>query len=84
MQEALTNVLKHADHASTVTVTIDAGPAGVGFAVENDDVVEGGEISPGAGNGLTGMRERVALFGGSVQSGPSPTGWVVRGRLPTG
>jgi signal transduction histidine kinase len=40
---------------------------------------------PGQGNGLTGMRERVALLGGSLSAGPAPDGgFVVSAVLPVG
>ena len=83
VQEALTNVLKHADRASTATVALDFQPTEVRFTVENDSRVPAAR-APVAdlGNGLIGMQERVAVFGGSIDSGPSSTGWLVRGQLP--
>ena len=80
VQEALTNVLKH------------AGPAvahvGVRFssdAVEIDVVDDGrgGPTAPGTGNGLLGIRERVAVVGGELEAGPRPDGgFAVHARLP--
>ncbi len=37
-----------------------------------------------AGNGLTGMRERVAMFDGALRAGPTASGWVVSGELKLG
>jgi signal transduction histidine kinase len=70
VQEALTNVLKHA-HAAHVDVRVGYGDE---LAVE---VRDDGGTPPngnGSGNGLIGMRERVALLGGSVEAGTAPGG----------
>lgn len=87
VQEALTNVLRHAN-ATAVTVEVDHGEDVVtarvvdnGAGPEPDDPPAGG----GAGVGLVGMRERCELFGGTVEVGPredSP-GYRVVARLPT-
>jgi signal transduction histidine kinase len=82
VQEALTNVLKHADHATAATVTLDFASDEVRLSVENDDRPSGRPVSQAFGNGVIGMRERVALFGGSVDSSPTAAGWLVRGHLP--
>ena len=63
-QEGLTNALRHAD-ASEITITIDYGEQALSVEVRDDGrgpVVRGG--SPG--HGLVGIRERVALYGGTV------------------
>jgi signal transduction histidine kinase len=85
VQEALTNALKH------------AGPARAGVTVRYDErevvleIIDDGagmHADPalqraGGGHGIVGMRERVSLYGGSVQAGPAPDGgFVVRARLP--
>jgi signal transduction histidine kinase len=80
VQEAVTNSLKHA-RASTVDVRIRY------LARELEiDVADDGRGSPVAGNGgvgLLGMRERVAVHGGTVEAGPrSAGGFRVRARLP--
>jgi signal transduction histidine kinase len=81
VQEALTNVLRHA-RASSVTVRVRAEGDAVELEVRDDGTGAGG--SGGAGHGLGGMRERAAALGGTAESGPAPDGgWVVRARLPT-
>jgi len=85
VQEALTNVVKHAgpataqvticyrDHEVTVEVTDDG--RGVGAVA--------GDGRKGTGHGLIGMSERVAAFGGDLEVGPRPGGgFRVAARLP--
>ena len=70
VREGLTNVARHA-HASRCTVTLTPS------VVEIADNGVGGAVS--CGNGLTGLRERVAAVGGTVEAGPiSPRGWRLR------
>jgi len=74
LQEALTNVVKHAGKASA-TVTIGRRPGIAWFEVLDDGRGVTGEPSQdGTGVGLTGMRERVALFGGRLEAGPRQGG----------
>ncbi|NIZ91660.1 sensor histidine kinase [Kineococcus rubinsiae] len=83
VQEALTNVHKHAPSAAT-TVTI-AGEAGGHLLVEVVNARPTGERSglPGAGSGLVGLSERVGIAAGTITSGPEPGGgFAVRARLP--
>jgi signal transduction histidine kinase len=81
VQEALTNVLRHSRDAHA-RVLLSYGPDAIGIEVTDD-----GHASPGDGSrgfGLLGMRERVALFGGSVVAGPRPDGgFAVQVHLPT-
>jgi signal transduction histidine kinase len=80
VQEALTNVLKHAGPAS-VTVCVRVGHGSVDVDVCDDGR---GAVAVGArgGHGLVGMRERVALYGGSVEAGErSGGGYRVHARL---
>jgi signal transduction histidine kinase len=84
-QEALTNVRKHAQHASSVDVRLSYADDGAELLVE--DVAPLAETAPrnGSGNGgygLVGMRERAELVGGSLEAGPLPTGFRVRLWLP--
>jgi signal transduction histidine kinase len=81
VQEALTNVLKHAN-ARQVCVAVEFGRGHLDLEVR-DDGRPGGTLLPGAGHGLIGMRERVSVFGGTISTGPRPEGgWSVRARLP--
>ncbi|MCC9739369.1 sensor histidine kinase [Streptomyces sp. MNU89] len=98
VQESLTNTLKHAS-PGTVTVRLaheDGGPLTV--EVRSPCETGGRPRAPGAGAGLVGMEERVALLGGAFQAGPvtGPAGrgprtgpvparaqtWQVRAELP--
>jgi signal transduction histidine kinase len=89
VQEALTNVLKHAGSAHAEvsigyvddTVTIEVTDDGPGLEVADLVWAEAAQ----GGRGLAGMRERVALFGGDLRAGPRPDGgFAVRARLPAG
>lgn len=76
VQESLTNAAKHAPRAR-VTVQV---------AVARDmvriDVDSSGTPGRGAGLGLSGMRERAAVLGGTCQAGPGGSGWQVHAELP--
>ncbi|WP_432497486.1 sensor histidine kinase [Kineococcus auxinigenes] len=83
VQEALTNVHKHAPQARTV-VTI-SGEVGRELLVSVVNARSGGEASglPGAGSGLVGLSERVGFAEGTIRSGPEPDGgFAVRAQLP--
>jgi signal transduction histidine kinase len=83
-QEALTNVRKHAPGARA-TVIVRYLPQAVEVDVTNDGALRPApsEAPPGAGQGLVGIRERAAVFGGSVDAGPTEDGgFDVRVRLP--
>lgn len=86
VQEALTNVLKHAGAAAQATVTIDYGTDDV--VIDISDTGRGAVSTlsrAGGGNGLIGMRERVDIYGGSLSAGPATGGgYNVRAVLPTG
>ena len=80
VQEALTNTLKHAGPAHAWVAVRYAGED-VEIEVANDGKTNG--ESDGGGHGLVGMRERVALCGGELQSGPRPGGgFRIAARLP--
>ena len=83
VQEALTNVHKHArDAATTVHLT---GTPGDELVVEVVNVrpVSAESLMPGAGVGLVGLRERVELAGGTLDAGPARDGgWQVRAWFP--
>jgi signal transduction histidine kinase len=79
VQEALTNVLKHAG-ATSAQVVVRVGCGVVDVEVCDDGRGNGKDV--GAGHGLVGMRERVALYGGTVEAGGRPDGgYRVRARL---
>jgi len=78
LQEALTNVLKHAGEARARVVVVYAPNA-----IELEVVDDGRAPSHGHGHGLVGMRERVTLYGGTLEAGPAEHGgYRVRARLP--
>jgi signal transduction histidine kinase len=80
-QEALTNVLKHADSPRRVEVVLRYLDADVELTVRDDG--RGIAAGDGQGHGLAGMRERVALQSGTLYAGPRPGGgYEVRARLP--
>jgi signal transduction histidine kinase len=79
VQEAVTNVLRHAA-ARSVVCAVDHRPGDVTLTVVDDGP---GSAGPGSGHGLTGMRERAALYGGTVEAGSRPDGgFAVRAVLP--
>jgi len=91
VQEALTNVIKHAGRAPTtvrlglsdtelmVDVADTGRPAGPGRQI----AVAPTAVPSGAGRGLLGLRERIAIYGGELDAGPRPGGgWRVRARFP--
>ncbi len=74
VQEALTNVVRHAGRVPT-SVEVERGPQGLTISVLNDVPIAGAPpAGPGAGHGLAGMRNRVALYEGTVAAGPRPDG----------
>ena len=81
VQEALTNVIKHAGPQAVAEVTISSDGDGVAIEVRNDG---GGATSlPGSGHGIVGMRERAQLLGGSLLASPrSGGGFKVVAYLP--
>ncbi|WP_327092155.1 histidine kinase [Nonomuraea sp. NBC_01738] len=79
VQESLTNTMKHAGQGASARAEITYG--GRELLVEIHD--DGGTHPPSpGGNGLRGMRERVAVLGGSITAGPGADGFAVRARLP--
>ena len=81
VQEALTNALKHARGASA-SVVIRHDPETLELIVRDDGRGESTTLDRG-GHGLVGMRERVAMYGGTLEAGPErPIGFTVRVRLP--
>nr|MDT0656760.1 sensor histidine kinase [Micromonospora sp. DSM 115978] len=79
VQEALTNVLRHAGPGARAEVRLSADSHRLGITVADDG--RGGVA--GAGHGIVGMRERALLLGGSLDAGHRPGGgFQVTARLP--
>ena len=83
LQEATTNVAKHAGEGARVCIELrDAGPDVV-LEVENTVTERSGPPQwNSSGVGLNSMRDRVATFGGAIEAGPGGWGWRVRAVLP--
>jgi signal transduction histidine kinase len=80
VQEALTNTLKHAGGDASATVRLRYDADGVVVVVADDG--HGRARVAAGGQGLNGMRERAAVYGGELEAGPAPGGgWRVRTRL---
>jgi signal transduction histidine kinase len=83
IQEALTNVLKHAGPRASVRVDVVRGTESLTITVSDDGRGEINGAARTAGHGLLGIRERVAVIGGRVEAGPDEAGgFVVRAQLP--
>ncbi|MFB4315210.1 sensor histidine kinase [Actinomadura sp. 21ATH] len=83
VQEALTNVLRHAPEARSVTVAVGRDPRGVTVEVTDDAPAAAARPRHRGGYGVIGMRERVETLGGTLRAGPRPTaGWTVLATLP--
>ncbi|WP_093171789.1 sensor histidine kinase [Sinosporangium album] len=87
VQEALTNVVKHAGHGTHCQVTITVDSRGDAHIEVADDGAGNAAASDRAelrgGHGLVGMRERVMVYGGTLAAGPRPGGgFAVSARLP--
>ena len=94
VQEALTNVIKHAGEPTKVDVSVRHLPGtlvvevvddGRGLAARPVNGRQGDPSADGSGHGLVGMRERVELWGGELSVGPAPGGgYRVKALLPYG
>ncbi|MCY1139977.1 sensor histidine kinase [Actinoplanes sp. Pm04-4] len=80
VQESLTNTVRHAG-ASRVAVTLRYSPTSVVVDVQDDGHAPDPVID---GNGIAGMRERVAALGGALTAGAGKTGFSVRATIPYG
>ncbi|MDT0610957.1 sensor histidine kinase [Streptomyces lancefieldiae] len=82
LQEALTNVLRHAGAVPT-RVRVEVADGALSLTVRNP--LPDGRAGTGRGSGLRGIRERAALLGGRAHTGPDGAGdWLVRVELPLG
>jgi signal transduction histidine kinase len=85
VQEALTNVARHAGPAASAVVRLAFGAGEVVVEVTDNGLGAAAAGSPGdtGGHGIAGMRERAVALGGELQAGPRPAGgFQVRARLP--
>src|SRR5699024_12426563 len=82
VQESLTNVLKHAGQGAAAAVR----PFRTADELVSEVLDDGQGVDPGSdgqGHGLTGMRERMSVFGGTLSAGPLPSrGYRVRAGIP--
>jgi signal transduction histidine kinase len=78
VQEALTNVVKHAGAGASAEVTVDLGEPGprraVRIEVWDDGAPRSAPALPSSGRGRAGLRERVAMFDGTLDAAPRPEG----------
>lgn len=82
VQEALTNVVKHASGAA-VRITVSHGPDTLVLEIADTGGNATAAARLGNGRGLLGLRERLALYGGTLHAGPRPTGgYRVRAEIP--
>jgi signal transduction histidine kinase len=82
VQEATTNVLKHA-HARRVDIRVRYAQTMLALDIRDDGAGNGADPASSSGHGLIGMRERVALFGGKLHAGRNRAGgFSVHARLP--
>jgi signal transduction histidine kinase len=82
VQEALTNSLKHAGPRARAAVSLRYDAAGVDVEISDNGTGGRSGTQGGHGLGLNGMRERAAVYAGTVEAGPLPAGgWRVHTRL---
>jgi signal transduction histidine kinase len=81
VQEALTNALKHAGPANA-TVSVRYRAHDLDLTIADTGAASSLAAPPGSGRGIPGMRERVQVYGGELEAGPSVGGYVVHARLP--
>ena len=83
VQEAVTNAVRHAEGAATVTVGLSWTPRRLEIAVTDDGQGNGQSAGILGGFGLAGIRERAALYGGTATAGPGQHGgWTVKASIP--
>jgi signal transduction histidine kinase len=84
VQEAITNSLKYAKGATAIEVTLLWAPNQLEISISDNGRASPDHVAVGEGFGLTGMRERASLYGGSASAQPNPAGgWIVRAMIPT-
>jgi signal transduction histidine kinase len=72
VQEALTNVRKHAAAAASASVTVEYAPDALHLSIRNNG--ESTAVEDGSGSGIAGMRARAMSLGGTLSAGPLPDG----------
>lgn len=88
VQESLTNTLKHAgppaDAPLSATVALTNTPTHIEATITDSGAGTPRDVIPTLGQGIMGMRERAALYNGTIEAGPLPDhgGWRVHLRLP--
>ncbi|MCU1454956.1 MAG: histidine kinase [Acidimicrobiales bacterium] len=83
VQEALTNTIKHSGPGATASVALHFAADELTVQVDDDGAGIRTPDHDGSGQGLAGMRERAAMYGGSVRVGPRPEGgFVVAAAFP--
>jgi signal transduction histidine kinase len=83
VQEALTNTLKHSGPGATASIALRYCDDGLVVEVDDDGVGVPPAGEDSTGQGLVGMRERAAMYGGTLRAGPLPTGgFAVTARFP--
>ncbi|GAA1887446.1 hypothetical protein GCM10009715_36890 [Paeniglutamicibacter psychrophenolicus] len=83
VREALTNVLRHAG-PTTVRLAVIRNDDVVSITVDDDGKHPGWRPEPGAGHGLTGLRERAKAHGGTLATSPTRQGFRLHAALPVG
>jgi signal transduction histidine kinase len=84
VQESLTNALRYSLHPSMITVRVNSLQGRLEVVISDDGRQRPSAPSQGSGRGIVGMRERVALYGGTLDAGRSPGGgWRVRATMTT-
>jgi signal transduction histidine kinase len=81
VQEALTNAVRHAPGARAL-VLVECGPDRVRVTVSDTGARAPAPPSQGSGRGLIGLRERLALYDGTLVAGPDGAGYRVEALLP--
>lgn len=82
VSEALTNALRHAPGTGRVEIALTRTAEAVEVDVRDEGPAALPVRPPSTGHGLIGMAERAAVYGGTVEAGPTPTGWRVHAVLP--
>jgi signal transduction histidine kinase len=83
VQEALTNVLRHAGSGAQVRLGLSYTPEAVSVSVVDDGGGSAATAQPrGSGHGLVGMRERLNVHNGELSAGPVGDGWAVDATIP--